>query len=81
MHRIRGAGFRPAVLLFLVLVWVLAVLGHAAMGSGGFPGATGPVAGAGTVGIVPYLSLGMGLVRSGSGPFVDGDEGGHAALY
>ena len=77
MHRVRNARFRSAVLPLLVLAWVPAVHGHAAAPDG-FPESALPAASA--VGTVPYLSLGMGLIRSEGNRFVDGTDAGHAAL-
>lgn len=76
MHGVRNARFRSAIPPLLVLVWVLAVHGHAAAASDGSPGSAPPAAGA-----VPYLSLGMGVIRSEGSRFVDGEDAGHAALY
>ena len=83
MHRIRSAGFRPAALPFLVVVWGWVVLGEPAAASDQSQGAaTGlPASGANSAGNVPYLSLGMALVRSRDTRFVDGEDAGHAALY
>ena len=83
MHRIRSAGFRSAALPFLVVVWGWAALGQPAAASDQSRGAaTGlPASGAGSAGNVPYLSLGMALIRSRDTRFVDGEDAGHAALY
>ena len=83
MHRIRGAGFRSAILPFLVAVWGWMVFGGPAAALDQSQGAaTGLLAaGASSAGNVPYLSLGMALVRSKDTRFVDGEDAGHAALY
>ena len=83
MHRIRSARFWPAALPFFVAVWGLVVQGQPAAASEQSPGSTSglPAAGANAVGNVPYLSLGMALVRSKDTRFVDGEDAGHAALY
>ena len=83
MHRFDGPGFRPAALPLLVVVWSLIVPGQPAAAS---DAPTGPAAGlpasvTDSVGYVPYLSVGMGMVRSDDIRFVDGDDAGHAALY
>ena len=83
MHRIRRTGYRPAALSFLVVVWGWVVLGQPAAASEQSLGAaTGlPAVGANAAGNVPYLSLGMSLIRSRDTRFVDGEDAGHAALY
>ena len=83
MHRIRSVGFRSAALPFLVVAWGWVVLGQPAAASDQSQGAaTGlPAVGARSAGNVPYLSLGMALVRSRDARFVDGEDAGHAALY
>lgn len=84
MHRIRSARFRSTALPFLVVVWGWVVLGQPAAASDQSQrSATGglPAAGASAAGNVPYLSLGMALVRSKDTRFVEGEDAGHAALY
>ena len=83
MHRIRSAGFRSAALPFLAVVWGWVVLGEPAFASDQSQGvATSlPAVGADSAGNVPYLSLGMSLIRSRDARFVDGEDAGHAALY
>ena len=84
MHRIRSVRFRAAAALpFLVVVWGWVVLGQPAAASDQSRGAaTGlPAVAANSAGNVPYLSLGMSLVRSQDARFVDGEDAGHAALY
>ena len=83
MHRIRSARFRPAALPFLVVAWGWVVLGQPAAASDQSQGsATGlPAVGANSAGNIPYLSLGVSLVRSRDTRFVDGEDAGHAALY
>ena len=83
MHRIRSARFRPVALPFLVVAWGWVVLGQPAAASDQSPGAALglPASGASAVGNIPYLSLGMALVRSKDTRFVDGEDAGHAALY
>ena len=83
MHQIRSAGFRPAVLTFLVVAWGWVVLGQSAAASDQ-PQVSAldlPASGANSAGNVPYLSLGMALVRSRDTRFADGEDAGHAALY
>ncbi len=83
MHRIHGASFRTTILPVLVAVWVLAGHGWTAAAAEETRGTgTGLLAaGADPVGIVPYASLGMALIRSEDTRFVDGADSGHAALY
>ena len=83
MHRIRSARLRAATLPFLLVVWGWVVLGHPAAASDQSQGAATslPASGASPAGNVPYLSLGMALVRSQDTRFVDGEDAGHAALY
>ena len=83
MHRIRSAGIRSAALPFLAVVWGWVVLGEPAFASDQSQGvATSlPAVGADSAGNVPYLSLGMSLIRSRDARFVDGEDAGHAALY
>ena len=83
MHQIRSAGFRSAALPFLAVVWGWVVLGEPAFASDQSQGvATSlPAVGADSAGNVPYLSLGMSLIRSRDARFVDGEDAGHAALY
>ena len=83
MHRIRSARFRPAALPILPMLWILAVLGQPAAASDESPeSATGlPAAGADSIGNLPFLSVGMALIRSDDTRFVDGADAGHAAPY
>ena len=83
MHRIRSARFRSAALPFLVAVWGWVVLGQPAAASDQSQGsATGlSASGANSAGNIPYLSLGIALIRSQDTRFVDGEDAGHAALY
>ena len=75
--------FRAAALFFLVLIWVLAVHGQTVAGweepreaATGFPAAAGNA-----IGHVPYLSLGIALIRPKDTRFFDGGDAGHASLY
>ena len=81
-HRTDGTRFRPITLPLLV-VWSLAVLGRPAAALDQSPGsAVGlSAAGANSVGYVPYVSVGMGVVRTEGTRFVDGGDAGHASLY
>ena len=83
MRQIRSAGVRSAALPFLVVALGWVVLGEPAAASDQSQGAaTGlPATGASSARNVPYLSLGMALVRSRDARFVDGEDAGHAALY
>ena len=83
MHRIRSARFRSAALPFLVVVWGWVVLGQPAAASEQSQGsATGlSASGANSTGNIPYLSLGIALIRPKDTRFVDGEDAGHAALY
>ena len=83
MLRINGPRFRPIALPLLVVVCSLIVPGLPAGASDESPeSAAGlPVTGAKSVWNVPYLSMGMGVIRSEGTRFVDGGDAGHAALY
>ena len=83
MHRSCRSGILSAVVPFLAVVWALAVHAQPAAASDASPGAAPalPATGANAVGIAPYLSVGMALIRSLDTRFVDGEDAGHAALY
>ena len=83
MHRTCRDGIRTAALPFLVLVWVLAVHAQPVAASDRSAGSATalPATGATALGISPYLSLGMALIRSQDTRFVDGEDAGHSALY
>ena len=83
MHRSCSAKFLSAVLPFFAVVWAWAVHAQPSAASDASPGAAPalPATGANAVGIAPYLSAGMALIRSRDARFVDGEDAGHAALY
>ena len=83
MRRICRPRFLAAVPALLVLAGLVAVHGQPATASERSPGPAPalPAAGANAVFSAPYLSLGMGLIRSRDTRFVDGEDSGHAALY
>ena len=83
MLRINGPRFRPIALPLLVVVCSLIVPSLPAAASDESPGSAAslPVTGAKSVRNVPYLSIGMGVLRSEGTRFVDGGDAGHASLY
>lgn len=78
MHRCNTPRLRPAALSLLAIVGSLLVHGQSAAAS---DTAAERAAEMTSIGNVPYLSAGMGMIRSKDTRFVDGDDAGHAALY
>ncbi|MCY3814183.1 MAG: outer membrane beta-barrel protein [Gammaproteobacteria bacterium] len=73
MYRLNGLSLRRGTLPILALLCGLVVTSKASAGS--------DTSNEPAVEYVPYLSLGMGVIRSADTRFVDGDDAGHAALY
>ena len=83
MPRFLALMFRPVALPLLVMTWCLIVPGQSAATSDTptEPTAGQQATGTAAVGPAPYLSVGVGMLRSTDTRFVDGNDVGHAALY
>ena len=83
MHRLNCLKLRLAILPVLMVALNLAAPGEAFADPDGFADpAAGPLAAeAPAAGLVPYLSVGAGVVRSEGARFRDGRDSGNATLY
>ena len=83
MHRLNGLKLRLAILPVLMVALNLAAPGEAFADPDGFADpAAGPLAAeAPAAGLVPYLSVGAGVIRSEGARFRDGRDSGNATLY